>query len=163
MGARAGAAIGFRRILDTGGDRFHVLLASFGGCRSRAPAHEARAAGEVAGNRVPAVRAVQYRRARWRIRNSVAAGAVALPPLQPVGSGGRYVFLRGWPARIVLAVHFGGARCALRPDQHDGVQSSAGERDADTCGVHADARTGDGPPAGAIVDVADGRSGAPVL
>ena len=112
---------------------------------------------------IPAVGAVQSRLARRRIRNSVAAGAVAVSPLQPLGPDGGCVFLRGRIARLVFTVHFGGARGAVRPDQHDGVQPSAVERDADSRRADADAGAGDGISAAALFDLADGRSRAPVI
>ena len=61
---RAGAAVGLRRLLDPRGHRLHVLSTTFAGRRSRAPPGQARAAGEVARNRLPAIGAVQYRRVR---------------------------------------------------------------------------------------------------
>src|SRR5208283_5906251 len=97
------------------------------------------------------------------IRNSVTAGAVAVSPLQPVGSSGGYVFLRGGTAWLVFTVHFVGACGAVRPDQHDGIQPSAVERDADRRGVDADPGAGDGISAAALFDLADGRSSAPVV
>src|SRR5208283_105587 len=97
------------------------------------------------------------------IRNSVTAGAVAVSPLQPVGSSGRYVFLRGRTGWLVFTVHFVGARGAVRPDQHDGIQPSAVERDADRRGVDADSGAGDDISAAALFDLADGRSRAPVV
>ena len=61
---------------------------------------------EVARDRLPAVGAVQHRRVRRRLRDPVAAGAVAVPPLQPVGPDGGRVLLRGGIARIVFTILF---------------------------------------------------------
>src|SRR5271167_4487624 len=102
MGARAVAAVGLRRVLDPRVDRVLVLSAPFPGHRSRTATRQARAAGEVARDRVPAVGAVQYRFFWRRIRDPVVAGAVAVPPLQSVGSDGWCILLRGGIARLVF-------------------------------------------------------------
>src|SRR5258708_21672026 len=101
------------------------------------------------------------RRGRRGLLNSVSAGVVAVPPLQSFGADGGCIFLRGRIARIVFTIHFGGARCPVRPYQHDGVQPSAVECDADTSRADADAGARDGISALALIDLADGRSRAP--
>ena len=104
---------------------FCGLSASLARSGSRAPAGQDGTAGEVALDRLPAFGAVQYRRVRRRLHNPVVAGAVAVSPLQRLGSGGGYVFFLRRTARLVFAIRFVEAGCPLRPNQHDGVHSSA--------------------------------------